>query len=574
MRAFPGLLLLAIGLLLACTVHGSGTVKIYDGLVNKEVARKLDLSHHIVEDVSDITISNEGSQPASSYLVAVPASLASKLSIVQAFKSRKPLAVSRVQLDSSSSLDSLFFRVELPQPIQPGSTTGITLQQVYTHMLLPYPAEITQEQAQLVQYAGNAAFFSPYKSTKQKLTVKLGTTHVESFTSGGSQRSDEIDYPAIKNVAPYTHKDLSVHYENMTPFATITKMVKEIEVSHWGAVSVEDRVELVHGGARLVGQFSRFDLQKNMHQKTAAFGRLVGRLPPSASDLYYRDGIGNVSTSHVRHSSRDTTFEIETRFPLFGGWKTEFYYGYTLPSPRFLSTSASDPSHYFLNVSFAAPFAEACVDELEVRVILPEGASAVQWHAPFEVDQADHDTRLTYLDTVGRPVLVLRKRNVVKQHNVNFMVGYQFSKLGLVREPLMVTAVFLIFFASAMLFVRADFSLSPRRSQPGQSPPSPSAPTSPRALALAQAAASLSAAFQRKQHALAADLLAQLNQTLAQIKQDASVSPLAADVEAAVEQLRAKGKAWAKASVAEMESARSQLEQASSALAAAVKRIA
>lgn len=51
-----------------------------------------------------------------------------------------------------------------------------------------------------------------------------------------------------------------------------------------------------------------------------------------ASDIYYRDNIGNVSTSTVRHRLGGVDLSLLTRFPLYGGWKTSWYQGYNLPT--------------------------------------------------------------------------------------------------------------------------------------------------------------------------------------------------------------------------------------------------
>jgi oligosaccharyltransferase complex subunit alpha (ribophorin I) len=75
--------------------------------------------------------------------------------------------------------------------------------------------------------------------------------------------------------------------------------------------------------------------------------------------------------------------EVLPRFPMFGGWKTDFYIGYDVPASDFLSVDASDSSRYVLNMSFASPFPQAAIDELEVRVILPEFANSIQCVAPL-----------------------------------------------------------------------------------------------------------------------------------------------------------------------------------------------
>ena len=52
----------------------------------------------------------------------------------------------------------------------------------------------------------------------------------------------------------------------------------------------------------------------------------------SNSDIYYRDNIGNVSTSTVRHNLAGVDLTVSTRFPMYGGWKTAWYQGYNLPT--------------------------------------------------------------------------------------------------------------------------------------------------------------------------------------------------------------------------------------------------
>ena len=53
-----------------------------------------------------------------------------------------------------------------------------------------------------------------------------------------------------------------VHYENNTPFLTVTNMERLIEVSHWGNIAVEETYDMAHSGAKLKGSFSRYDYQR------------------------------------------------------------------------------------------------------------------------------------------------------------------------------------------------------------------------------------------------------------------------------------------------------------------------
>ena len=58
--------------------------------------------------------------------------------------------------------------------------------------------------------------------------------------------------------------------------------------------------ELKHAGAKLQGGFSRFDYQMKKERQSPSFRTLDAELPLSAHTIYYRDQIGNISTSGKR----------------------------------------------------------------------------------------------------------------------------------------------------------------------------------------------------------------------------------------------------------------------------------
>ena len=66
-----------------------------------------------------------------------------------------------------------------------------------------------------------------------------------------------------------------------------------------------------------------------------------------ATDAYYRDDIGNISTSALRILDEAVELEIRPRFPLFGGWKTHYLIGYNVPSYEYLFNKGDD---YVLNM--------------------------------------------------------------------------------------------------------------------------------------------------------------------------------------------------------------------------------
>jgi len=183
-------------------------------------------------------------------------------------------------------------------------------------------------------------------------------------------------------------------------------------------------------------------------------------LPPGASDVYYRDDIGNISTSTFKVTSKGVELHLLPRFPLFGGWKNNFYLGYNLPLDLYLNTLASDSSSYVLNSSFAVDMGNVFIEDLVVKIILPEGAKDARVVTPFAVDSQSSNKHFTYLDTVGRTVLVVEKKNVVREHNQYFQVHYTFSKLSMLQEPFLIIVAFLFFFLFIMFFVRFELAIT------------------------------------------------------------------------------------------------------------------
>lgn len=79
-----------------------------------------------------------------------------------------------------------------------------------------------------------------------------------------------------------------MHYENHTPFLTVTNLERVIEVSHWGNIAIEETIDIVHSGAVLKGSFSRYDFQKDTRSGQASVKSYKTILPASAKFIYYR----------------------------------------------------------------------------------------------------------------------------------------------------------------------------------------------------------------------------------------------------------------------------------------------
>eukprot|EP00753_Platysulcus_tardus_P022673 PLAT9879.1.p1 GENE.PLAT9879.1~~PLAT9879.1.p1 ORF type:complete len:448 (+),score=261.76 PLAT9879.1:15-1358(+) len=425
-------------------------VPVFAGWVNDEVEREIDATSSIVTVTVDISASGSGA-----YSFILPAAVGSKVAAISAEDGDgKALSVKEASGDADYSKWSI--------AVGNGDDQSFSVTYIVTHALQAVPAEIKQAESQLVVLTGNAYFTSPYATTSQKTTVRLASTDIKDYSEvePTSASGDSVVYGSYSDVAPLASAPLRVHSENNSPFATVHTALREVEVSHWGAVSVEEHYELLHTGAKLTGGFSRFDYQMQRQDGNGpSFRGLTAVLPSAAHSIYYRDIIGNISTSEVTPSADGLQLKLDARFPLFGGWKTEFYTGYTLPASEVLSASSG---RYTLTVDFGLPVDGIVTDDLTVKVILPEGATDVKVDTPTSHVSVEHGKRFTYLDTPmnGRPVLTLKKSNVVAENNGPLVVTYSFTGILVWREPLLLTAFFFALFSVAIVVRRVGAAMA------------------------------------------------------------------------------------------------------------------
>ncbi|KAF6214963.1 hypothetical protein GE061_009708 [Apolygus lucorum] len=399
-------------------------------IVVKNVDRSVDISTQLVKISSKIQLENTGKSPVGKFLFSVEPNVKEQVAFISAEtadSSKTPLSIIKTTVQGRP--DDGFWKVDLKDPLPAGGTTTIVIDYVLTDVLSPYPTHITQKEKQLIKYTGNYYIYLPYQCLKQTTTVALGTRNVESFSkvSPTSMNSDKISYGPYNQIAPFTIEPMTIHYENNNPFLKVSRLERTIEVSHWGNIAIEETIDLVHTGAILKGPFSRYDFQREMQNGLSSVKSFKTVLPASASDAYYRDEIGNISTSHMRILGDSVELDLRPRFPLFGGWKTHYVLGYNVPSYEYLFHSGDN---YKLKVRVLDHiFDDMVVDEVITKIILPEGAENINLVTPYSMTRLADSRHSTYLDTKGRPVITITKRNLVENHIQSLELDYVFPRI-------------------------------------------------------------------------------------------------------------------------------------------------
>ncbi|KAM7260144.1 hypothetical protein ACFE04_015885 [Oxalis oulophora] len=435
----------------------------FSNIVLSKVNRHMDLTSHIVRVTTTLQVENTGSEVVSDVLLAFPDQQARHLAylvVVLSDDNRKATNLHiQPSLPEGMPAGLSFYSVSLLKGLSKSESIMLGMLVAFTRVLKPFPEQITMAGAQLVVFQDSANYLSPYPVKYQSLIVKLPNDKIESYTKLDNAKANgsEIIYGPYEYLPSLAYSPIAIHYESNHPFAVAPEVVREIEISHWGSIQITEHYTLLHAGAQTKGEFSRLDFQMRPNARGAsAFTHLMAKLPPQAHSIYYRDAIGNISTSHVRGDSKKTELIIEPRYPMFGGWKTAFTIGYVLPLKDFLFQAEEKR---FLNISFGSPMIDLVIDNLIVKVVLPEGSSDIYFSTPFPVKQSS-ENKISHLDITGRPVVVLQRTNSVPEHNQYFQVHYKFNMFSMLREPLMLISGFFLFFVACIVYMHADISIS------------------------------------------------------------------------------------------------------------------
>ncbi|CAO3593227.1 unnamed protein product [Absidia cylindrospora] len=294
---------------------------------------------------------------------------------------------------------------------------------------------------------------------------RVPTAQIISFTGGDGivqQKGNKLVYGPFNNVESNAHQELKCHFESTGPLITVTKLERDLQVSHWGNnLAVEEHYTVRNDGAELDDNFNRVRYMQSsqVHSATNMLKELSLEFPAGASNAYFRDEIGNVSTSHFRNERERSVLEIKPRYPVFGGWNYNWYHGYNVDLRSFLRYQKST-GEYILNVNLVDNAKNMIVDHARVRIVLPEGVTDVQVHAPMDLDSIEYSKHFTNFDSTGRSQIILDKKNVVYEHQKPIQITYRYASYRLLQKPLVATVALLSLFTLSIIISRIPFSIN------------------------------------------------------------------------------------------------------------------
>lgn len=126
-----------------------------------------------------------------------------------------------------------------------------------------------------------------------------------------------------KDVEQFTFELFVVSFKHADPQVILTEAIRSIQISHWGNIAFEEYFKIENTGPRVSGEWSRvdFDIQ---HKGQSCLKDLATEYPYYIKGLWISDYIGNISSSNALRSTTKVNLDFRPRFPLCGGWHTDW----------------------------------------------------------------------------------------------------------------------------------------------------------------------------------------------------------------------------------------------------------
>ena len=417
----------------------------------QEVKRNIDLKMSIITIENEIKLKKTNSQDIFTYLV--PKNNTQSLIRVTALGNKgKKLEIQKTKEDEKYD----YYEIVLK------GSSQITVNEDYFEKIIFKPKNIYIKENQLELFLDTINLVSAYsvKTTTTTVVLPSERTKLIKYTKANSNQSGEkIIYSLTDEIHPYETKKLCIHFENNKPLTVFNYAIKTFQVSHWGNIAVTEEYQIENIGAKLIGEFGRVDYDDGRTGGKNALKSIRAKLPLRAWGLWYRDEIGNVSTSNAKREMNDVDLLLTPRFPILGGWKSNYDIGYNLPTKFHVTTN--NKGNYMVNLTFGMPYKNMLARNYTVKVILPESADNIKVNLPIEtVYHIDYDKEYGCLDLFGRKSVIITLNNMYDVYNTNIFITYDYQWIMLFVKPLILIVYFLILFIIMIIYSRANISLS------------------------------------------------------------------------------------------------------------------
>lgn len=435
-------------------------------LTNENVHQFIDVLSSISTSKYSITMKNDGGTAEPFFFLTFKSKKEDSLKDVWVSeKLPKGIAKKALMMNVETEVPgigsgSVAYKIYFASPLQPGAEITVEARVDITDDLKPVPDILEGLDSQYMRYEGSSYFYSPYKTKSMRATLALGSSDITSkkgFIDPVEYHGKRITMGPYKNVPPFSHNAVSVRFKNDRGFLVATQMEKLFYISQWRSISVKEEYHVINAAARHEGEWSRADHSTSSKSRYGtSISDVWANLPADADHVDYKDLIGNVTSSKLRKSrGGKTPLRVVFRYPMMGGWRNHFWITYEILLKNYVNSAGNE--HIFELPLFPSLDIDLLCEDLNVRVLLPEGARSIQVidHPSLDFTSAQSVERTT-LTIIGRPTITMNFKMLrsKSKHVPTVRIKYRYNT-GLVWvTPLFIAGVVFSIFAAFIVCLR------------------------------------------------------------------------------------------------------------------------
>lgn len=211
-------------------------------IINEFVSRTIDIRTPVIKERTVVLFFNDNNETVSSYKFHLDPYI--KTHIIE-FSNGKHFPLSYAEDRNEAGL---IYDVTLDRSVKEKEAYILRVELAYFGNIQSFQKGRKFDESQLMLYKGNFYFYSAYFTSS--LTVNYvckPNSDLDVDTAPYRISGNNITYQ-FDNVHSYTSEPLKMRFKNNDPFLVVKGLVRTVDVSHFGKISVEDRVEVKNEG--------------------------------------------------------------------------------------------------------------------------------------------------------------------------------------------------------------------------------------------------------------------------------------------------------------------------------------
>lgn len=211
-------------------------------IVNQLVSRTVDITTPLIKERIVILFSNSDNRTVVSYKFHLDPDIDTHF-IEFATAKHDPLFYAE-----SRNETYVIYDVALDTELKKQETYMLRVELAYFGNIRPFQKGRKFDESQLMLYKGNFYFYSPYfTSSLTVIYVCKPNSNLDVDIAPDKISGNNVTYKFI-NVDSYTFEMLKMRFTSNDPFLVVKGLFRTIDVSHYGKISVEDRVDVKNEG--------------------------------------------------------------------------------------------------------------------------------------------------------------------------------------------------------------------------------------------------------------------------------------------------------------------------------------